>query len=114
MHTLSALGIWLRRASPPRDIVLTVLGALAGLAISHFYYARALNDMKDDADERRRVEELFFRGIEAVGNLKYSRDASGKVVGVAIELRGQASREATATGGLSVTPGSGPAKSSIH
>ncbi|MDP1646141.1 MAG: hypothetical protein Q8L71_11685 [Thiobacillus sp.] len=103
MLALSVLGKWLRRASPRRDIVLTVLSALAGLGISHLYYVQALNGMKADADERRRVEELVFRGIEAVGDLRYFRDASGKVVGVAIELRGQASGEATATGSLSDT-----------
>lgn len=100
MHTLSVLGRWLRRASPPRDIVLTVLGALAGWGISHLYYVRALSDMKTDADERLRVNELVFRGIEDVGNLRYARDASGKVVGVAIELRSQATGEITATGSL--------------
>lgn len=101
MHALSVLGRWFRRASPQRDIALTVLGTLAGLGISHLYYVRALNDMKAEADERRRVDELVFRGIEAVGDLRYFRDASGKVLGVAIELRGQASGEATATGNLS-------------
>mgnify|MGYP000459842195 CR=1 FL=1 len=101
MHALSVLGRWLRRTSPQRDIALTILGALAGLGVSHLYYVRALNDMKAEADERRRVDELVFRGIEAVGDLRYFRDASGKVLGVAIELRGQASGEATATGNLS-------------
>jgi hypothetical protein len=38
---------------------------------------RPLHDMKADADKPRKVEDLDFRGIEAVGDLKYSRDASG-------------------------------------
>lgn len=48
------------------------------------------------------MEELVLRGIESVGNIKYSRDASGKVVGVVIELKGSASASATATGDLTV------------
>jgi hypothetical protein len=106
----SAIGAWLERASPPRDIVLTILGALAGWAISHLYYLRAMNDMTADAEERRRIENPVFQGIESVGNLKYARDSSGRVVGVAIELRGQAAGQGTGTGDLSVTSTSGAAK----
>ena len=84
------------------DIFLTILGALIGWGVSYAYYLKALNDVKADAEERRRVEELVLRGIESVGNIKYSRDASGKVVGVVIELKGSASASATATGDLTV------------
>ncbi len=103
MSLLSSIENWVRKASIPRDIILTVVSALVGWAISHYYYVRALDDMKADAEERRRVEELVFRGIEAVGNLRYSRDPAGRVVGVVIELRGNASAEATTKGDLSVT-----------
>jgi hypothetical protein len=63
---------------------------------------KALNDVKADAEERRRVEELVLRGIESIGDIKYSRDPSGKVVGVVVELKGSASAKATATGDLTV------------
>lgn len=88
------------------DIFLTILGALVGWGISHAYYLKALNDLKADAEERQRMEELFLRGIESVGNIKYSRDGSGKVVGVVVELRGSASASATATADLTVIPAS--------
>lgn len=107
MCTFSILLAWMKRASPPRDIVLTVVGALAGGAISHVYYVRALGDMKVDAAERGRVDELIFRGIEAIGDLKYARDTTGRVIGVAIELRSVASAQALGTGALRVTPASG-------
>jgi hypothetical protein len=85
------------------DIFLTILGILIGWGISHAYYLKALNDAKADAEERRRMEELVLRGIESVGNIQYSRDASGKVVGVVIELKGFASASANATGDLTVS-----------
>jgi hypothetical protein len=87
-------------------VVLTVAGALAGWMISHVYYLRALNDMKADAEERQRAENLVFRGIESIGTLRYTHDSSGKVVAVAIELGGDGGSTATATGTLSVTPAS--------
>lgn len=110
MRARSSFWQWLRRASGQRDVFLTVLGALAGWGISHIYYLRAIDDMKADADERRRVAELVFRGIEAVGNLKYARDATGKVIGVVVELRSQATGRIRATGSLSVISPSGEVK----
>lgn len=110
MPLLSSFWQWLRRASGQRDVVLTIVGALAGWGISHIYYLRAIDDMKADAEERRRVEELVFRGIEAVGNLRYARDGTGKVIGVVVELHSQAAGRVKATGSLSVVSPSGEAK----
>jgi hypothetical protein len=87
-----------------RDIVLTavgiVVGALIAWAMSWHYYVRALEDMQSDAKERQRVEALILRGIESVGEVKYERDSSGKVSGVAIQLRGQATGQSAASGTL--------------
>ena len=85
-----------------RDIVLTIIGALLGWGISHLYYLRALEDAKADAEEHRRVEALILRGVESVGDIEYSRDASGKVIGVVVELGGAASAVSTATCDLTV------------
>jgi len=84
------------------DAILMIIGALIGWTISHFYYVKSLNDFKVDAEEKKRVDELIFRGIESVGTIKYTRDASGKVKGVVIELRGAAVSNASATGDLTV------------
>lgn len=86
------------------DIFLAILGAIIGWGISHFYYTKSISDLKADVEERRRMEELILRGIESIGEIRYSRDASGKVVGVAIELDGAAISNATATGNLTVRP----------
>jgi len=83
-----------------RDVVLTLIGAATGWAISHFYFVQSLADMKTDAIERKRIEELMLRGIESVGAIKYQRDASGKITGVVIELKGAATASATASGSL--------------
>ena len=87
-----------------RDVVLMLIGIAIGAAIgweiSHFYYVQALTDMKRDAAERSRMEELMLRGIESVGTIKYQRDSTGKIMGVAIELKGAATASATASGAL--------------
>ncbi len=48
------------------------------------------------------MEELVLRGIESVGSIKYSRDATGKIVGIVIELKGSATSSTSATGDLTV------------
>lgn len=83
-----------------RDVVLTLIGAAIGWAISHFYYVQSLADMKRDAAERGRMEGLMLRGIESVGTIKYQRDSTGKIMGVVIELKGAATASATASGAL--------------
>lgn len=83
-----------------RDVVLTLIGVAIGWAISYFYYVQSLADMKMDAIERSRINELMLRGIESVGTIKYRRDSSGKVMGVVIELKGAATASATASGAL--------------
>jgi hypothetical protein len=82
-------------------VISTLLGALIGWGISDLYYRKSLNDLKADAEERKRVDELIFRGIESVGTMRYHRDATGKVVGVTIDLTGTAAANVTATGTLS-------------
>jgi hypothetical protein len=52
--------------------------------------------MKADAEERERVNGYLLQRIESIGTIKYSRDATGKLKGVEIILKGSA--EATAAG----------------
>ena len=66
------------------DIFLTIFGALVGWGISHAYYLKALNDLKVDAEEPQCMAELFLRGNDGVGNIEYSTDSSGEVVGVTV------------------------------
>jgi len=81
--------------SIPRDVVLTVIGLIAGLAISHFYYAKSIRDMKADVDERKRIEGLMLRGIESIGTIKYNRDHEGNVKGVVIDLKAHVQGESS-------------------
>lgn len=54
--------------------------------------------MKADVDERKRVDELIFRGIESIGTINYNRDPTGKLTDVIIELKGHALGRVSATG----------------
>lgn len=85
----------LQRMSIPRDVSLTVVGALLVLAISHLYYVKSINDMRVDAEEQKRINELILRGIENVGSLNYVRDHSGNVIGVKVQLLGSGKAQAS-------------------
>lgn len=80
-----------------REMLLTILGVLLGWGISHIYYLKSLDDLKRDAEERKRVEWLVLRGIESIGHIKYSRDSNGDVIGVVIELKASSSANASAS-----------------
>lgn len=97
-----------------RDVVISLIFLFIGLAsswwISFHFYEKSLADSKASASEEKRISQLLFRGIESQGTIKYSRDVSGKVVGVEIELSGQAVGNATASATLSSTPSKVPNK----
>jgi hypothetical protein len=97
-----------------RDVVISLIFLFIGLAsswwISFHFYEKSLADSKASAAEEKRISQLLFRGIESQGTIKYSRDVSGRVVGVEIEFNGQAVGNATASGILSSTPSKMPNK----
>jgi hypothetical protein len=92
-----------------RDVVLTVVGLIAGgligWGLSQVYYRKSLRDQEASNAEQSRVMDLILRGIESTGTIKYVRDESGKVTGVAIQLRGSATDTTSATGYLTTSPG---------
>ena len=91
-----------------RDVVISLVSLFLGLAsswwISFHFYEKSLADSKANIEEEKRLAQLTLRGIESLGTIKYSRDVSGKVVGVEIELGGQAVGNTTASGTLLSTP----------
>lgn len=57
------------RASLPRDVTLTVIGAVLGWGISHIYYLKSVSDLKADAEEKKELKSLSFAGSRASGRL---------------------------------------------
>ena len=84
------------------DVILMLVSALIGWGISHVYYAKTLNDLKAEVEEQKRINALILKGIESIGKIKYSRDASGNVTGVVIELKGSIKSCSTVSGELTV------------
>jgi hypothetical protein len=91
-----------------RDVVISIvffaLGSVTSWWTSVYFYEKSLSDSKASADESERVNQLILRGIESIGTIKYSRNSNGKIVGVIIELSGNASGNVTATSTLTDAP----------
>ncbi|WNB77484.1 hypothetical protein [Methylomonas koyamae] len=91
-----------------RDVVISIvffgLGLVSSWWTSAYFYEKSLNDSKASAEEAERVNQLILRGIESIGTIQYSRDNSGKIVSVKIELGGNASGNVNATGTLTDAP----------
>ena len=93
----------LQNRSIPRDILLTVVGAVLGLATSHLYYVKSVSDMRTDAEEKNRINQLILIGIENIGSINYVRDGSGTVTGVKIRLHGSGQAQASGSAMPAVT-----------
>lgn len=92
-----------KSTSIPRDVFLTVVGAMLGLAISHLYYVKSVSDMRADAEEKNRINQLILLGIENIGSMNYVRDGSGNVTGVEIRLHGRGQAQASGSAMPTVT-----------
>lgn len=97
------LATTLRRTSVPRDVLVAVASAALGLAISHFYYVKSVSDMRADAEEKNRINQLILLGIENIGTMNYIRDGSGNVTGVEIRLHGSGQAQASGSAMSPVT-----------
>jgi hypothetical protein len=80
--------------TPSRYVLLTILkalvAALVGLGIADYYYQKSLSDLHAEAEEQKNELKYLTIGIKRVADIKYSRDASGRVVDVLIELKSSA------------------------
>lgn len=65
------------------ELLIGLIGIAIGSAItwfvSWFYYRRAGRELRDEADELRRLNGLMLHGMEHAGWIKLNRDASGKI-----------------------------------
>lgn len=83
-----------------RDAVGILVGGLIGWGISHYYYVESGKDLEKEAGELRHMSTIMLRGMEQAGWVKLSRDATGRITGMVIELRGTGAAEATGAGSL--------------
>ncbi|MEO6824455.1 MAG: hypothetical protein ABI167_07000 [Nitrosospira sp.] len=83
-------------------ILKALVAALVGLGIADYYYQKSLSDLHAEAEEQKNELKYLTMGIERVADIKYSRDASGRVVGVLIELKSSATSGVTAEGDVAV------------
>lgn len=58
------------------------IGASITLAVAKLYYQKASKELMDEASELRALTILMLRIIEENGDIKLSRNADGKPVGI--------------------------------
>ena len=97
-------------------ILSTIVGVLVGILgtwlLAARYYHLAGRDLTTEAAELRRLSTLILRGLEEGGVVKLNRDASGRIIGLVIQLAasGVAGSAGTAQATILRTrPTSGPA-----
>jgi hypothetical protein len=71
------------------NIVPVLIGAGVTWLAAWLYYKKAGDKLKQEATELRRLTNLVLHGLEDAGLVKLKRDASGKIMGLIVELSGE-------------------------
>ncbi len=71
-------------------VLSTIIGVLVGIlgtwSVAARYYRLAGQGLATEAAELRRLSTLILRGLEEGGVVTLSRDASGRIIGLVIQL----------------------------
>ncbi len=68
----------------------TLGGVLVGLLAGGFFYIRAGQQLKNEAEELRKLTALILRGLEQAGIMRLNRGDDGAIVGMVVQLAGSA------------------------
>lgn len=67
-------------------LISILVGSLVTWFFSWRYYAKAGEELQDEAAKLRQLNDLLLRGLENAGLMKVARDESGQPTGLIIEL----------------------------
>ena len=66
--------------------VYFALGGFVGWFIAHLYYLKAGKQLKEAAEELRRLSTLILKGLESAGLVKWSKDENDRIIGITFQL----------------------------
>ena len=78
-------------------IVSVSIGAVVTWCVARRYYQKAGNELRQEASELRRLTALVLHGLEDAGLVKLNKDASGKPIGLIIEMSAKGSGAGSAS-----------------
>ena len=67
-------------------LISLLVGGVITCYVAKHYYERASRDLRVEAEELRKLNDLILKNLEHAGLVKLSRDAQGNVTGFQITL----------------------------
>jgi len=64
----------------------TFFGAFITLVVSRYYYIKAAEDLKNEASELKKLNNLMLRALEKAGLAEFNKDDNGIIKGMKINL----------------------------
>jgi hypothetical protein len=72
------------------SILLTIIsmavGAIITWIVAKYYYEKASNDLKEEAQKLRTLNTLILRALESAGIASFNKDQGGEIKGLIIKL----------------------------
>lgn len=67
-------------------VVSTAVGGVITLIVAWIFYVIAAKDLRSEAAQLRKLTTLVLRALEEDGVAEFSRDESGKIIGLVIKV----------------------------
>jgi phosphatidylglycerophosphate synthase len=103
---LLCVAVWGAVISLPFAVWISFVSVLIGAAVtaffSWFYYQRASEELRTEAERLRRHTTLIMRGLEEAGLVEYNQDEQGEITGIVIKLSGAVGSGGGMSGTLTV------------
>lgn len=63
-----------------------LVGALITWFLARYYFKKAGNELKEEADKLRKLNILMLRALEEAGLAKFNRNENNEIIGLVINL----------------------------
>lgn len=73
-----------------QTIMAIFIGGIVTFIVAMIYYKKASRELKEEANELRRLNRYMLQGLENAGWIELQRDKDGKVVGFGKTMGGEA------------------------
>jgi hypothetical protein len=85
-------------------LLAVFVGGIITWLVARYYYICASQDLKNEASELKRLNDLMLNSMEHAGWIELNRDDQGNVRGFVIKLSGTINAKSEMHGNLTIKP----------
>ncbi len=84
------------------ELISFFAGIIVAIVIAKHYYVRAARELKNEASELRRLNNLMLRGMEDAGLVEFNKDEKGNIKGLNLKIAGTVEAKSGVKGKVTV------------